>query len=60
MTFPVRIPIAIVAGALLIAASILIVGRYEIGDVSPGARGFTVYGFDTWTGAPFMRTAAKD
>jgi hypothetical protein len=55
-----RIPFAIIAGALLIAASVLIVGHYEIGHVGVGSRGFTVYGVDTWTGAPFMRTATTD
>jgi hypothetical protein len=57
---PVRVSLSIIAGAQLIATSILVVGRYEIGHISPGARGFAVYGVDTWTGAPFMRTAATD
>ena len=54
------VPIAIIAGALLIAASVLVVGRYEIGHLGVGSHGFTVYGVDTWTGGPFMRTATTD
>jgi len=50
-----RIPIAIVSGALLIAASILIVGRYSIGHVGVGGDYFEVFGVDTWIGQPFMR-----
>jgi hypothetical protein len=42
-----RIPIAIVAGALLIAASILIVGRYSIGHVGVGRDSFEVFGVNT-------------
>jgi len=52
-----RTGICIIAGALLIAASILIVGRYSIGRVALGTESFTVFGVDSWTGAPFMRTA---
>jgi hypothetical protein len=55
-----RVPIAIIAGALLIAASILVANRYEIGRVGVDTRGFTVWGIDSWTGAPFMRTAQTD
>jgi len=55
-----RVPVAIIAGALLIAASILVVGRFEIGHVGVGTDGFTVWGIDSWTGEPFMRTAATD
>ena len=47
--------IYIVCGAVLIAASILVTGRYCIGHVSTGTRGFVVYGIDEWTGAGFMR-----
>ena len=46
------IPVAIIAGALLI----LVLGRYSIGHVGVGTRGFTVLGIDTWTGEPFART----
>jgi hypothetical protein len=53
-----RLPIAIVAGALLIAASILIVGRYSIGHVGVGRDSFEVFGVDTWTGQPFMRRSS--
>jgi hypothetical protein len=51
----VRIPLTIVPSALLIAASILIVGRYSVGSVVIGAHSYTVFGVDNWTGAPFMR-----
>jgi hypothetical protein len=51
-----RIPLAIIAGALLIAASILIVGRYSVGHVAVGSRGYTVFGVDSWTGEPFRQT----
>ena len=45
----------ILAGAVLIAAAILVTGRYSVGHVSTGTRGFVVYGVDEWTGAGFMR-----
>ena len=51
-----RIPVSIVAGALLIAASVLIVGRYQIGRVAAGTQTVTVVGIDQWTGQPFLRT----
>ena len=50
-----RIPVSIIAGALLIATSILIVGRYTVGHVAVGTRAATVIGVDEWTGEPFMR-----
>jgi len=53
-----RIPFAIIAGAQLIAASILIVGRYSIGHVGVGGDYFEVFGVDTRTGQPFMRQAS--
>lgn len=56
----VRVPLAILAGALLIAASILIVGRYQIDRVAVGAQAVTAVGVDTWTGQPFKRTAPAD
>jgi hypothetical protein len=37
-----RIRLSIIAGALLIAASILIVGRYQIDRVAAGAHSVTV------------------
>jgi hypothetical protein len=52
-----RVSLSIIAGALLIAASILVVGRYSIGHVVIGAHSYTVFGVDNWTGAPFMRQA---
>ena len=52
-----RVPIAIILGALLIAASVLIVGRYSVGHVAAGSGIFTVFGVDEWTGEPFMRQA---
>jgi hypothetical protein len=55
-----RLPIAIVAGAVLIAASILIVGRYTVGHVALGTRAVTVIGVDEWTGEPFMRQATTN
>jgi hypothetical protein len=55
-----RIPVSIIAGALLIAASILVVGRYQIDRAAVGAHTVTVTGIDTWTGKPFMRTAPRE
>jgi hypothetical protein len=40
-------PLAIITGALLIAESILVVGRYSIGDVELFGTGkYVVYGVD--------------
>jgi hypothetical protein len=55
-----RISLSILTGALLIAASILIVGRYQIDRVAAGAQTVTVLGIDTWTGKPFMRTGPRE
>jgi hypothetical protein len=54
-----RMSLPILAGALLIAASILIVGRYQIDRVAAGAQTVTVLDIDTWTGRPFLRTAPR-
>jgi len=54
-----RISISIITGALLIAASILIVGRYQIDRVAAGTQTVTALGIDTWTGKPFLRTAPR-
>jgi hypothetical protein len=55
-----RVPVAIVVGALLIAASILIVGRYSIGYVAVGRGGFTILGIDSWSGEPFRQAATTN
>ncbi len=52
-----RIPVSIIVGALLIAASVPVVGRYSIGRVAIGTGMVTVFGIDQWTDAPFMRQA---
>jgi hypothetical protein len=51
-----RTGLCIIAGAALIAISILIVGRYSIGIAALGSERFTVVGVDTWTGRPFALT----
>jgi hypothetical protein len=55
MSGTMRTGVCILVGAALIAAAILVTGRYSIGHVSTGSQGFTVYGIDEWTGAGFMR-----
>ncbi len=55
-----RVPIAIIAGALLIAISVLVVGRYSVGHVIVGRGIVTVVGVDQWTGTPFMRQASTN
>jgi hypothetical protein len=54
-----RVPFAIVAGALLIAASILVVGRHSVGDIEVFNTGeYVVYGIDQWTSEPFVKVAS--
>jgi hypothetical protein len=55
-----RIAASILAAGLIVATAILVTERYTIGHVGVGRDGFTVYGLDTWSGAPFARTTATD
>jgi hypothetical protein len=55
-----RTGLCILAGAALIAVSILIVGRYSVGKVEVFNDGrYVVYGVDTWTGAAFAQARAR-
>jgi hypothetical protein len=50
-----QVPFSILAGALLIAVSILVVERYSIGKIEVFNTGeYVVYGIDSWTGEPFV------
>jgi hypothetical protein len=50
-----RIPVAIIMGAALIAASVLVVGRYSVERVALGTKFVAVVGIDQWHGKPFLR-----
>jgi hypothetical protein len=49
----------LVAGAV-VAAFIAITGRYTIGKLYTGSEAQTVYGIDTWTGEPFVKSSPYD
>jgi len=52
MIADMRIGLCIPAGAAMIAAGILVVGRYEIGKIGADSREFTVYGVDRGPASP--------
>jgi hypothetical protein len=53
-----RIPIAIVVGAALIAGAIATTNRCTVGHVLAGSKGYWVMGTDSWTGKPFASVSA--
>jgi hypothetical protein len=51
---------AIVAAGVIVAAAILVTGRYSIGKHYAGADAQHVYGIDSWTGEPFVKSRVYD
>jgi hypothetical protein len=47
---------AIVAAAVIVATAIAVTGRYTVGKLYAGGDAQYVYGIDTWTGEPFVKS----